>query len=215
MDARIESARIHPGVVAAMIAAALAVTACALVAIAYMLGWGPARPSSVPTGPTSIAVPGQQVAGSAPDLALRPGESLVTSPEPPASAIPAPAPAPAPVSPAAPKNPAPAKPVTPVYAKTPPSSSTTYAQVLPSRAAPSKPNYTRDEVYAPQNSYERATRTVCVNCGVVASIRPGDTDWEVRVRFDDGSAETLRYPDPPRVRVGERVHLEDGRLVPD
>jgi hypothetical protein len=37
----------------------------------------------------------------------------------------------------------------------------------------------------------------------------------VRVRFEDGSSQTLRYPERPPLRVGERVHLEDGRLLPD
>lgn len=244
MNASIESARSHPAVVASLVAAALAVAACALVAIAYMLGWLPSKP--MPAGPTSVAIPGQQVAGSGPDLALLPGESVVAAPDaslanpsPPPSAIP-PAPKEAPLSatasspkpsPEAAKRAlegarlaleaksasAPRQPAPPIYAPSapPPSSSATYTQVLPSRAAPSKPNYTRNEVEAPYASYERPARAVCVNCGVVASIRSGDIDWEVRVRFDDGSAETLRYPDRPRLRVGDRVHLEDGRLVAD
>jgi hypothetical protein len=54
-----------------------------------------------------------------------------------------------------------------------------------------------------------------VNCGVVTSIARGDYDWEVRVRFDDGSREVLRFYDRPRVQVGEAVHLEEGRLVAD
>jgi len=37
----------------------------------------------------------------------------------------------------------------------------------------------------------------------------------VRVRFEDGSTETLRYAERPRLRIGERVHLEDGRLIPE
>jgi len=35
------------------------------------------------------------------------------------------------------------------------------------------------------------------------------------VRFDDGSRETLRYYERPRLRVGDAVHLEDGRLLRD
>jgi hypothetical protein len=54
-----------------------------------------------------------------------------------------------------------------------------------------------------------------VNCGSVTSIRSSDGDWEVRVKFEDGSSETLRYPERPRFRLGDRVHMEDGRLLPD
>jgi hypothetical protein len=56
---------------------------------------------------------------------------------------------------------------------------------------------------------------VCVNCGAIISVASAGPDWEVRVRFDDGSSETLRYPERPRLRVGDRVHLEDGRLTRD
>ena len=54
-----------------------------------------------------------------------------------------------------------------------------------------------------------------MNCGTIASIGSAGGDWEVRVRFEDGTLETLRYPDRPRLRIGERVHLEDGRLIPE
>jgi hypothetical protein len=44
-------------------------------------------------------------------------------------------------------------------------------------------------------------------------MRIGDYDWEVRVRFDDGSRQTLRFRDRPPVEIGEDVRLEDGVLV--
>jgi hypothetical protein len=75
------------------------------------------------------------------------------------------------------------------------------------------PQYSRDEVR--RDSYARSTRSVCVNCGVVTAIDEAGSRWDIRVRFDDGSRETLRYYDPPRVRVGDAVHVEDGRLVRD
>lgn len=228
MNGQIESARAHPAAVISFAIAGLAVAACALVAIAYMLGWVGSKP---PPSPTSMATPGLQVAGSAPDLALSPGETLVAPAEAPAAPLP-PAPLPAapsaaspkaPASTPAPAAPAPAKPApaqrkaaAPIYAPAPPapSSSTSYAQVLPPRAAPSRPNYTRSELAA-SNSHERATRSFCVNCGTVASIGAYGPDWEVRVRFEDGSSETLRFPERPRFRVGDRVHLEDGQILPD
>lgn len=202
MNAQIESARAHPAAVISLVVAGLAVTACALVAIAYMLGWVPAGPQ-LPSAPTSMASPGQQVAGSAPDVALLPGETLVAPADAPAAtALPSAAPEPAKPAPTA--TPQPAK---PKYAKTAPPEP---ARPSP---APSRPHYTRSEL-APSTS-ERSSRDVCVNCGVVASIGSSGYDWEVRVRFEDGSSETLRYPDRPPLRVGARVHLEDGRILPD
>ena len=201
MNAQIDSARSHPAVAAALAIGGIAFTAGALLVIAYMLDWLPSKPQ-LPSAPTSMANPGQQVAGSAPDVALLPGETLVAPAEAPATREPA-----KPVAPAAAQGPA------PQYAM-PASPSPTYAQALPSRAAPGKPNYTSDEV-ARNASYERSTQNVCVNCGAILSIAPMGPDWEVRVRFDDGSGETLRYPERPSFRIGDRVHIEEGRLLPD
>jgi hypothetical protein len=79
--------------VISVITAAVALTVCALVAIAFMLGWLPSA-ASVPT-PAGMASPGQQAVGTAPGDTLLPGESVVT-PE----ATPAPAPSgPGPVTP--------------------------------------------------------------------------------------------------------------------
>jgi hypothetical protein len=72
-----------------VIVASVAVTACALVAIAYMFGWIGAHPPA--TTPASFALPGQQVSGTAPDVALSPGETLV-NPAPPAPPARTPAP---------------------------------------------------------------------------------------------------------------------------
>jgi hypothetical protein len=232
MNAQIDSARAHPAAVISLVVAGLAVTACALVAIAYMLGWVPAVPQ-LPSSPTSMASPGQQVAGSAPDVALLPGETLVAPADAPAAAALASA-APERVKPAPPATPQPTKPkytksappepaksspaprnaLAPIYAQPAPSSPSTDAPVLPSRAAPSRPNYTRSELAA-STSYEPSNRSVCVNCGVIASIGSSGYDWEVRVRFEDGASETLRYRDRPPLRIGEHVHLEDGRILPD
>ena len=107
-------------------------------------------------------------------------------------------------------RPAPLAPPPPRPAAPGPSASST--QILPSRAAPSRPNYNRE---VPAASFEPPARDFCVNCGTIASIGSAGGDWEVRVRFEDGSTETLRYADRPRLRIGERVHLEDGRLIPE
>ena len=203
--------RRHPAALASIVIASVAVTALAVVTIAYLLGWVPAR-GGLPSAPGGMAAPGQQVVGTVQQggVDLLPGETLVAPADGPTAAPAAPKRAPLePPGPAAAKKTPP-----PTYAPPPaPPSSTGYAQVLPSRAAPATPNYRRGE--APLTSFERSTRDICVNCGTIASIGSAGEDWEVRVRFEDGSTETLRYPDRPRLRIGERVHLEDGRLVPE
>jgi hypothetical protein len=177
--------------VISIITAAVAVTLCAVVAIAYMLGWLPARPQ-VAT-PLGMASPGQQVAGTAPGVALLPGETLVTpepqrAPSTPGPTIPnysRPAPAATPL----PRDPAPEPSVrSPAPTATPAAKASTYA-----RAAPQ--------------------RTFCVNCGTVTSTTTYPDAWEVRVRFEDGDLRTFRYRDPPNLRTGQRVRLEGDRLV--
>ena len=62
----------------------------------------------------------------------------------------------------------------------------------------------------------KAARRACPNCGEVSSTVYRQFDrggaWEVRVRFDDGTRATLRYPTDPGFRVGERVVMSEGRL---
>ncbi|MEP7067787.1 MAG: hypothetical protein ABI789_01045 [Usitatibacter sp.] len=223
MKEELASARKHPAALASIVIAGVAMTVLAVVTVAYLLGWVPMR-GSMPSAPGSIAVPGQQVTGTVEQggLDLLPGETLVT----PADALkPAAIPATAPVptipkySKPAPFEPpksaaAPRKSYVPPLAPSPSSSPRPrYAPEPPSRAAPARPAYNRGD--GPGTSFERSTRNICVNCGVVASIGSSGPGWEVRVRFEDGSTETLRYPDRPRLRIGDRVHLEDGRLVPE
>src|ERR1700687_325494 len=120
--------------IVAVVVAAVAGTACALVAIAYMLGWAPSR-AVVPT-PVGMASPGQQVAGTAPEVGLLPGETLVAPADTPRPATPQyarpapplPLPAPAASQPAAP----PAQPAAPAY-------SNPVSPQAPARAGPSKP----------------------------------------------------------------------------
>ena len=60
------------------------------------------------------------------------------------------------------------------------------------------------------------SRPRCPNCGEVASTTYRQFDrsgaWEVRIRFDDGTRGTLRYPTDPGFRVGDRVVMANGRL---
>jgi len=188
MMEELASARRHPAALASIVIAGLAVTVLALVTIAYLVGWIPMH-GVLPAGPGSIATPGQQLSGTVQGgVDLLPGETLVAPAESPRGEVPKadpPRAGPAPVE--APK------PTTPRYAK-------------PAPLAPPP---------RPAASFERSTRDYCVNCGTVASIGSAGGDWEVRVRFEDGSTETLRYADRPRLRIGERVHLEDGRLIPE
>jgi hypothetical protein len=50
---------------------------------------------------------------------------------------------------------------------------------------------------------------------VVTEIAPSIDQWDVYVRFEDGTRRVLRYPTPPNVARGEHVILENGRLRPD
>jgi hypothetical protein len=84
----------------------------------------------------------------------------------------------------------------------------------PAKPAPARvPQSTSEETR--RDSYARSSRSVCVNCAVVTAIDRGEAQWEVRLRFDDGTRETLRLHERPRVRVGDAVHVEDGRLFRD
>ncbi len=230
---QLSALRAHPAVIVSVVAAAVAVALFALVGTAYMLGWIPSKGDAAK--PAASAAAAKPASSPAPGLALLPGETLVVAPEPPPASVPRAAPplpaakAPGPVTPSY-SQPAPATPSFAPGAKkaaAPPSAPTllppsaqppmpTIAKTLPSRAAPSAPTYRReDPTEAPPRSYERSFRTVCVNCGTVSSIRAFGDDWEVRVRFEDGTSETIRYPERPRLRLGERVTLEEGRLVPE
>lgn len=215
MAGEFAAVRAHPAVIVSVVAAAITVTACALVAIAYMLGWVPAKST-----PKAVAAPEKQIAGTAAGVALLPGETLVAEPDTPKPVTPryaTPAPARPDVAPPPPPAKGPVTPptVVPPASRTQPTTTPSFAKTLPSRAAPSAPTYLREEPPQIPRSYERSIRGVCLNCGVVTSIGSFGDDWEVRVRFEDGSSQAIRYPDRPRLRVGERVHLEDGRLLPD
>jgi hypothetical protein len=195
VSSQIVPAKYHHIMVISVITAAAAVTLCALVAIAYMLGWLPAR-ADVAT-PVGMASPGQQVAGTAPGVALLPGETVVTPETPP---------------PAAPASPAPS---TPNYARTAPSVAPGPRDPMPEPAMRPEPTR-RPSAPAPKTpAYAHAApqQNVCVNCGTVTAVTGYSDSWEVRVRFEDGATQTFRYRTPPDLRTGQRVRLEDDRLV--
>lgn len=210
MTGEVIAPRSHPAVIAAWIVAAIAVTAFALVAIAYLLGWVPSKAAG--SSPVSVAVPGSQVAGSAPDVALLPGETLV-EPMPAAGPTgttagiaPVPSAAPSPARSAPPAAPPPPKATQP----------TTPSPAAPAASppAPKKPAYARAEP-PPVTSYDRASRSLCINCGTVTSVSGSSGEWEVRVRFEDGSSDVVTSRERPRARVGDKVYMEDGRLFPN
>jgi hypothetical protein len=196
VSSEIVPTKYHHIMVISVITAAVAVTLCALVAIAYMLGWLPSRADV--TTPVSVASPGQQAAGTAPGVALLPGETIVT-----------------PEAPAAPLRATPG-PSTPNYARTAPSATPLPRDPKPEPTA--RPEPSRPSAPAPKPpAYARAApqRDVCVNCGTVTATTAYPDSWEVRVRFENGTTQTFRYRTPPDLRAGQRVRLEDDRLVRD
>ena len=169
----------------AIIVAAIVVGVAAALGIAAIEGWLPWW--RTPVKPASVAFD--------PADSLSPGESIVTATDanpiaPPVSAVPS---APASIPPAAPPG-------------------------ATARPASKAPAYER----APAVQAERhGAHKPCANCGSVSSTTFRQTElqrgsaWEVRVRFDDGTRATLRFPTDPGFRVGERVIFANGRLRHD
>ena len=174
----------------AIIVAATVVSVAAALGIAAIEGWLPLWPARV--APTSVAA---SFAGTAPPDSLSPGESIVTAADvnqtvPAVTAV-LPAPAPIPSAP-------------------PPESTT--------KPVPKTPAHERAPAVQGE---QRGARGPCANCGNVSSttFRQAELQrggaWEVRVRFDDGTRATLRFPTDPGFRVGERVIFANGRLHRD
>jgi len=166
----------------------IALAVLGIVAIAYILGLHPAAPATAPASRIQSGV------------VLLPGETLIAPPD----AI-TPAPAAAPPAPAVPQpanKPGPA-PTTPRYGKP--------APPVVARQSPATPPQSPRRA----NSYDRSTRSVCVNCGKVVGMRQGESHWEVRVLYHDGTRETLRFSHRPPVEIDDAVHLENGVLFKD
>jgi hypothetical protein len=225
----------------AVIAAGIAITAFGLLAIASALGWLPKVGDKTagfdPDKAGAITRPDPGPPRSTVPLAsaLLPGETLVAEPEPPHAAPPSEPLMPRYGDPVVPR-PAPPRPVEKVPEKAPVAAS---APVEAPRTAPTTPRWIRT---APErtSTTERArdsgipirplpparyaevarpaeprSRSRCAHCGVVTEITPWIDQWDVHVRFEDGSRRVLRYPAPPNVSRGDRVVFENGRLRPD
>ena len=137
------------------------------------------------SSPASVAHPGQAAIGIAPVESLSPGESVVSSES---------AKKPPPPAPPVPPPPAPAG--------------------EPAKPAPVKPSYA--QVPKAQTEKRRAS---CPHCGVVTSTATLEREgyfgrqFEVRVRFEDGSRKTFIFPTDPDLAVADRVMLSKGRLT--
>jgi hypothetical protein len=68
---------------------------------------------------------------------------------------------------------------------------------------------------APSLSNAPPSSVRCMRCGEVMSLTVWPDMAEVNVRFEDGTMRVLRGPLPSPWRVGDRVRLEQGRLVRD
>lgn len=212
MKAEIAALRSNRSVVLAVVVAAVAVTLLALIAIAKLLGWVPSRPAA--STPMSVAAPANKVAGSAPDLGLGPGETVVVpadtsgrpAPMMPHYTSPAP-PAPAPAAAAAEPPKAAAQPA-------PPAAKPERKPRAP-RAEPRPPSFVRGDPHPTSPTDTWPNPGACAHCGRVVATTTWPDMAEVRVQFEDGSTRTLRSPSPSPWHVGDRVRMERGRLVRD
>jgi hypothetical protein len=62
----------------------------------------------------------------------------------------------------------------------------------------------------------------CRDCGVVVSVKQVELksrtaksarQYQVRVRMSDGSEQTVTYTAPPAWKAGDRIRLQNGRVV--
>jgi hypothetical protein len=206
MNPGIDALRTHRAFLAAAVAFAVVVAVLAVVGLAHLLGW------SAPVAPTpmSVAAPGNQVAGSAAELGLAPGETLVAPANPDAR--------PAPLMPrySSPDPPPPAPSSTDDDVQTPAQASPKpAARREPAPAQPRAPSFARGDPHPSSPLDTWPNPAPCERCGEVVAITTWPDMAEVRVRFEDGATRTLRSPTPSRWRIGERVRLEHGRLVRD
>ncbi|NJD87893.1 MAG: glycine zipper 2TM domain-containing protein [Betaproteobacteria bacterium] len=47
----------------------------------------------------------------------------------------------------------------------------------------------------------------------VEKSKGSTTAWDIRVKLEDGSTKTVRYTTQPSWRVGDKVRIENGKLV--
>ncbi len=231
MNAELQALRHNRPVVVAAIVAAIAVAVFAVVGTAHLLGWIPREgPAAAAPAPAPAVAP----VARAPAIDLLPGESLVAEtapagepstparPDPmfprygaPAAPLPAPpasdatrptgvprnpylasGPRPAPVPPAARPEPVP-----------PPREELSRAEIRPRDRLASEESQARDE--------PRRRNNLCNNCAVVTAVSQYVGEWEVHLRFSDGSRRKILYTTPPPVSRGDRIVIENGRLFLD
>lgn len=194
--------------VVAILVAAVALGAFALVGIGVLLGWIPREtPPAGPHSSTPAKAPSselQKFSGSEPLMPKysqphppppAPAQSFQAEARPAApQAMPVPAPMPVPATPA------------PGQQRGRFASEDSFGPAPPvfGRAEPSEV-----PVPAPQR------RAPCEDCGRVIGIANWRSGWEMRVRFEDGSVQTLRFRRRPPFDLGERVRLDRGELVSD
>ena len=61
----------------------------------------------------------------------------------------------------------------------------------------------------------------CLDCGVVVAVKEVQlkgkaepvSQYQIRVRMSDGSERTVTYANPPAWKAGDRVRMQNGRLV--
>ena len=229
MDMPAESLRSNRVIAVAVLAACVTVVACALVAIAYMLGWiGNREARKVAAASTPAA---QKAAVASAADGLEPGETLVepasaparpdilfprySSPTPPPPAPPASAvdpPTGVPKSPfLAPRAPPPAPAPAPAPAVPIPPMATSPLDPRPLRDEPRREERYAEEVRGGPRDERRSSR-FCANCAVVTGVSQYVDEWEVHLRFSDGSRRRIHYDRPPPVARGDRVFFENGRL---
>lgn len=228
MNAELQALRQNRAVVIAAIVAAIAVAVFALVGTAHLLGWiprhVPAAASIAPAGPVA----------SAPAVDLLPGESLVEPAPADGAAAARPHPmfpkygspaAPLPAPPASDANPPTGVPRNPYLATAPrpapvpPAARPEAAPPAPREELPRAEIRPRGDRYAseePRSRDEpRRRSSLCNNCAVVTAVSQYVDEWEVHLRFSDGSRRKILYTTPPPVSRGDRIVIENGRLFLD
>lgn len=216
MNPQVAALRSNRAVVVSVIIAAVAVTLLALAGLAKLIGW-PLSAPVVPT-PMSIASPASQVAGSAAELGLAPGETVVV----PADSASRPAPMMPHYNAPTPPTPAPATSGPPSEATAPrqPPAIAPAQRAMPRaapRPEPRTPSFARGDAHptSPLDTWPNPAPARCPLCGRVVSTTTWPDMAEVRIRFEDGSTRTLRSSAPSPWHVGDRVRVEHGRLVRD
>lgn len=212
-------------IAAAVIGACVAVAICALVAVAYMLGWIGQRQARQAAAASTPAA--QQAAIASTAAGLEPGEALVepaTAPERPGILFPRySTPTPPPPAPPAsavdpptgvPRSPflAPRGAAAPASAPIPPAATASLDPPRPLRDEPRReePRYV-EEVRPPREERGPVPR-FCANCAVVTAVSQYVDEWEVHLRFSDGTRRRIHFDRPPPVARGDRVFFENGRL---